>query len=466
MPIDTTSRLYDAMVEHWDLPQALLGGTPEMRRAGTKYLPREPKEEETVYKNRLDRSFLINGYKDTLNRVVSKPFSQAVTVEAESELDDRIDLDNIDLSGTDLTQFASEVMFNAVHFGLTHILVDYPAVSQNITLADERRLGVRPFMVEVTPDRMLGWKTELNAVGTPELTEIRFTENVTKEDPSDPYREAEVCRIRVIRRNDWELHERRDNQWMMVDSGPHSLGRVPIVTVYTNRVGTMQGHPAFEELAWVNLAHWQSYSDQRNLLRFARVGLLMAKGVNETEAKNIRIAPNFINTFESPNAEMKFVEHSGDAIKIGRDDLQDLMRAMEMMGMQPFLKRSGMTTATEKIIDDSKVTSDIQAWIKSVEAGLLSALKLMYEWLGMELPSGVKPNIFSDFSAPLDAVKDSKTIIDLFKVGLITPRTTLDELKRRGTLSENVDSETESEEARQLIEEAALRLMPDDDPSS
>ena len=51
MPDISTPNLdYNDMVEAWDINDALMGGTLEMRRQGKKYLPKWPNEDPESYK--------------------------------------------------------------------------------------------------------------------------------------------------------------------------------------------------------------------------------------------------------------------------------------------------------------------------------------------------------------------------------------------------------------------------------
>ena len=50
MPDISTPNLdYNDMVEAWDINDALMGGTLEMRRQGKKYLPKWPNEDPESY---------------------------------------------------------------------------------------------------------------------------------------------------------------------------------------------------------------------------------------------------------------------------------------------------------------------------------------------------------------------------------------------------------------------------------
>jgi len=68
--VDSPCSAYNAMQAHWGLIDDLLGGTLAMRAAGEKWLPKEPKEENKSWQNRLDRSILYGAYADTVDDLV------------------------------------------------------------------------------------------------------------------------------------------------------------------------------------------------------------------------------------------------------------------------------------------------------------------------------------------------------------------------------------------------------------
>jgi hypothetical protein len=143
----------------WRLIWDILGGTRTMRKAGKRWLPREPAEEPAAYRVRLLRSFLFNMFGDALEKLSAKPFQQEVTIEPNKDvLPEPLEplLSNTDLNGMDLTEFARKVFKDALKYGVTHVLVDTPVIDglppeAKLTIADEQRLDIRPFFTHVSP---------------------------------------------------------------------------------------------------------------------------------------------------------------------------------------------------------------------------------------------------------------------------------------------------------------------------
>jgi len=410
----------------------LLGGTERMRAARTQWLPKEKREAEEMYYIRLGRSILYNGYRDTVRKLVSKPFSHPVTVK---EFPIEYYEDNVDQQGTDLTQFARSMFEAGVIYGLTHVLVDFPKSEQRTY--DVEQVLV-PNWIHIKPPDLVYWKTEV-VNGRRVLVEIHFVQCVIVEDGD---KEKEIKQLRIYTQNTWEVREEHEKVWVTIDSGTHTFGSIPLVTFYTLKTGYMMGDPPLEDLAWLNLAHWQSSSDQRNILRFARAGVLFGSGFTEEEFDKFTVGPNAKISSTNENAKMQWVEHNGRAIKAGADDIYALEERMETLGLQPLVARSARSTATGKIIDESRAHTDIQAWIRSLENTLQEAFEITAKWKKMELPEDFSVDVFSDFAVGLDSSNIAE-LIALNEGGKISHSTLLHEIKRRGVLAESVDVDVE-----------------------
>lgn len=465
--VDARSTAYETMARRWALLESLTGGTKAMRDAGETWLPREPKEESTHYKNRVARSFLFNGFAETVDRVPSKPFSRPVTIEGNvPEPLDQIE-DNADLQGRTLTQFARDVMESMVSWGLTHILIDHPSTDGVQTLEDERRRGIRPFFTLINPTNLIGWRTSQDLDGNEILSQIRFREE--RVEPKGAYTDERVEYIRVYGAGgesggNWELWRKGedDEEFSLHKSGTHTFpeNRVPLVTVYAARTGFMTARPPFEELGWTNLAHWQSYSDQRNLLRFARVGVPVFTGFPEDDLADWAPGANSFVRTENENAKFGYLEPSGAAIEAGRQDILDLQERMEAQAMEPFLKRTGNETATGQAIDEAKSQTDVKAWIAVEELGLTECYRDAATWVRAELDDEFTVQIFKDFGLSVRAQQDIVALLEMRKNREISRETYLKEVRRRGLFSELVEIEEEIDRIEEEKDEMPAPFTP------
>jgi hypothetical protein len=337
---DTTDRIdavnpdYQGMSGAWELIDALMGGTAAMKAGGEKWLPREEKEEPGPYNTRLERSVLFERFAAAVDSLAGRPFARPAQTRGK-DLPDRLNrmLKGLDDEGRDLTAFCEHCLEIGLRRGLVHILVDYPSVTA-ANLAEERKLGLHPMLLAIDPKDLIGWRQEQGVNGKKVLTQIRIAE--TASVPVGDHGVQQRKRVRVINETTWELWELQSgkigDEWVLIANGPWTVGEVTLVTVYLHKTGFMTGKSPLEGLAWLNLAHWQSMSDHRNNLRFARAGLIFRKGMSKEELdKPIVVGVNQEFGCTSPNADMKIVEHSGAAIQAGESELRHLEDQMDIV---------------------------------------------------------------------------------------------------------------------------------------
>lgn len=439
---------YSDMAESWALPRALMGGTRAMRSAGQTYLPRDPEESDSAWSARRDRSVLFNGFSHGLRMLVGKAFSKPLTYEGIAG--ERLDwLDDVDLCGRTIDQFARDVFADALQTGLAHILVDMPRKPESErTLEDQRRNRRRPYFVHIAAENMIGWRVE-TVDAKPTLTRIRFRDRVVRPDPEDQFGDILVEQIKVIEREPETgailyrvFEESESGEWVETDAGGRmDIPEIPVATVYTGRTGFMTGVSPLEDLAWMNLQHWQSSSDQRTILHVARVPILFGKGFDG--ADEFVVGPNRLIKGPADSA-LSYVEHGGQAIASGRNDLDDIKEQMQVLSLEPLLPRTGNVTATSKVIDSASANSALEAWSTALEQAINMALGYMWQWSGGGDGGVVKAN--RDFGMSIGEAAELSTLIELRRMGDISRETFFSELKRRDVLSPEVTSE--EEEAR------------------
>ncbi len=431
-----------ARISNWDLIHDLLGGTRAMIEAGQRWLPREPGEEDDGYKIRLSRSLLFEAFGETIGNLVAQPFSKPMSFSSMPENLEYLE-DNADGSGNDIECSSNQNMTDMLTYGLSHILIDHTPVplsedGEPISIADEEALGARTNFVKIAPPNLIGWRSEMRD-GVTVLTQIRFRDTRTINDGL--YGERTEKLIRVYTETDWEIHvfDEKTKKYNLSEVGPHTFGAVPLVTIYANKTGFMTAISPFLALAYINLGHWRSDSDQRNILRFSRFGLLFASGFSEeqVESKEKSVGPTVFIKTTAENADMKYVEPKGTAIAAGRDDLKDLERKMQILGFQPFAEGSGMNTATEASIDERRTQTAAQAWIKSLERGVTQAFEAAARWIKEKLPEDFAVDIFSDFKANLFGDADADLLTKMCLSGKLTLETLLKELNRRGKFADD-----------------------------
>jgi hypothetical protein len=440
--VNEVSAAVAAMQADWNKIDALLGGTKAMRAARETYLPKFPAEDQESYDYRVKTSTLFNGLGRTLENMAAKPFAEAITF---TDLDPVAEawLEDIDQCGNNMTVFAHSVFTEGLAKGMTHILVDYPVTVDDEgrqlypTKAAEDAARVRPYLVHVKPGQIIDAVPMKGKGGAQVIGQVRFMECVEEPAPDGEFGTKTVQQIRVLEPGRWATYRKGTGSlsetWVLHKQGVTSLDFVPMVTFYTKRTGFMTATPPLNDLADLNIKHWQSSSDQDSILHTARVPLLSITGLQDDDKVEIG-AKSFLRL--PMGAEAKYVEHTGAAIDAGRVSLQDLENQMRAMGAELLAETQVSTTATQNNIENAEQQCQLSRMVQGLEDTLDNALDMMHIMKKMEYKGDL--DIFDDFSS--DAVLATAApfviaLIQLVNNGLLDKESAFEEMQRYGIIN-------------------------------
>lgn len=428
-----------AMSAAWQLVSDLMGGTAAMRAAGKRHLPMWPAEDQKSYDARLAVSTLFPAFSETVESLSAKPFSKSITVGDDVPKAFEPLLQNIDLEGRNLHNFAHDAMLQVMGAGLCGILVDAPVRGEEVrTQAQERAAGIRPYWVLIKPEQILGWRLK-KIGGEWKLDQLRLLESVDEQDGE--WGTRKVAQVRVLKPGAWELYRKGDkDEWSLYQSGVTSLSYVPFVPCYGKRIGFMIAKPPLLEVAYLNIKHWQSQSDQDTILHVARVPILAAKGVGDKFEMSIG-ASSAVDLGDNEKADLFYVEHTGAAIEAGQKSLEALENQMRQAGAEFLVVEQVQKTATESSSEDSIGMCKLQQIAEGLEDSLDLALQMTADYMGEKEGGHVK--LFSDYAARTMVEASAQLLLQANTSGKISDETFRNELKRRGILSADVDEEEE-----------------------
>lgn len=461
------------------LPRNLMAGVDAMRAAslndvstslsaanagvvGWSYLPRWPLETVDAWRSRIASTFLSPYYARAWQTVVGKAFAENVTL-GEDVPPEIVSLwENIDNAGAHGDVFAQWVFGDSLHAGLGHILVDYPVADGVQTLADERAAGLRPYWVYVPGDAVLGWRYTVEN-GRQRLTQFRYLE--CSVEPDGEFGEKEVKRARVYYASDAENPFARFEVYRQGgEQGKDEIERagslypqteIPLSTFYARRTGWMTARPFLQELAWVNLESWQSGSDQRNVLHFARVPFYFFRGFTESEVNAFRGVGSAARAYsENAGAGIEVIEGQGNAIGQGWTDIERIGNEAKALSMEPMVSGFAAESATGRAIDEARAHSALEAAIRNFEDCIEQALGFTAVWMGGDMAGGGSISLTSDLSVDMPKTTEASEVRAAVKEGFISHRTGLERwLDLMDIEAVDVDAEldaVESEKAKSI----------------
>lgn len=463
-----------AMLEYWDLTDAIIDGVKAVKDGGSKWLPRFDGEEQGDYNNRLNCVKMTNVYRDGVEGLSSKPFEQEVSLVEDENTKPPKELkefcEDVDGAGNNLTVYASQTFFNGVNSAINWIFVDAPPVDPTIvTVADAKRIGLRPYWSHVLGRNVLA-ATNTVIAGEETLTYIRIFE------PGKP------DNIRVFERLDtgvviWTLYEKRDawrpdgtdanrqTQFWEIDSGVVTIGVIPLIPFITGRRDgrTFKILPALRDAADLQINLYQNESGLEWLKRISAYPMLSGNGIRpdkepDGKIKKLMIGPNKVlyapPDGQGKNGEWKYVQPDASILTFLAKDNNDTILQLRELVKQPLTAQSGNLTVITTAVAAGKAASACGAWALSLKDALENAMVITCMFKGIDKAT-YDPTVFVYTDFDQFAEGDLEALASARQTKDISGETYRAELKRRKVLSDEVDEETEVERL--------LKEVPSDD---
>lgn len=471
--VETPSPQVAAQEEKRTLVRDIMGGTNTMRAGGETWLPKHPAEGSAVYRSRLKKTFLDNFVDLAITKAVGKLFSKPIQ---RTDILPEIEplLENIDRQGSALDPFVMDVARQAFQDGISFVMVDMPQVGVDVrTLADEKRLGIRPYAIHIRPQDILETLSEMIA-GVETLTRVRIKECVSV-PAAGSWRYEEIEQVRVWYRDEiydvntkqsrvivrWEVWREVEDindadKFALVDEGTTAFNRIQLIPFYTNRTGYMAGEPPFQNIAESTLEHWQWKSEHAHALTMCCFGMLTATGVSPED--QIEVGPAKVLRAADPAAQFGYTETTGVGVTLAANALKEIEARIETAGVNLRVERAGGVTATAAAID----SEDTSAGLKAIAHGFSDSIGLMLQYfaeiMGLDADNAGTVAVNTDFGAAKGTLGGLPEITKGRALGDISRRAWINTMKWRGELDPDFDIEANEDELDQ--ESPALASFP------
>ena len=421
----------------------LLGGTATMRKAAQTYLFQMEMEEPDSYRKRLERSTLYPALSETLSQMIGRVFFNPIDVADVTETVQAL-FDDVDLVGNNLDVFASRWFYSALAYGCSFALIDFTRVEAVKSRTEEKALNARPYWVHIKPYQVLGMKTA-RVNGKQAITQFRYVVNEQVEDGEfgvKTVKHVYVYEIGKVRKFSEAEGEFRFESELQLTAQNRPLDFVPVVPFITKRNELTNAiEPPLMELAYLNIKHWSSQSDQDNITNIARVPLLAI--YSNDEVKQLAIGGSAVHL--PTGSSMQFVEHSGQAIASGVESLKDLEEQMKTAGAKLLTKTALAMTDSQARDEAGKEISQLRLLANRFEDAIDLALEYTGHWLGIAKEQVGNVQISGNIENDLDPSASMASVIQLRNAGVISNQSTFDEAKRRGLLADGLEWGTEQE---------------------
>jgi len=400
MPVDSKHKLYNEARPDWDQVRHCLAGERVIKAQGTIYLPKlsgMTDEEYLRYKMKVHFFGATSRVADGLHgQVFSKPPVQ------NGDMPDEFteSLKDVDLVGTSIDQFASDITWDAMMTNWGCILVDYSKDAERVSLMEAEKRGYGAFMKWYSAERFINWRYGL-VNGKEKLVLVVLHEPYTEVMPEDIFTEKEYNRYRVCR-----LEKNSDG----------SFGKY-VQDVYDDKIGLdfptekdivivkngeyMYDLPVFPvpgklpeksmllDLSFLNIGHYQESADYQNGKHYTSIPTPVALNVHPEMDENNKPKPTFIggtkflyfNNETGAPIEVKFLEFTGAGMSALKDGINLTEAQMAIMGAHIITaEKKGVESAAVAGIHRAGENGVLGAFIRNTSEQITKAIRLFGEW--------------------------------------------------------------------------------------
>ncbi len=427
-PFTRTRAVLD-MMKGWEIMKAVTEGTEYLRENSEAFLPLEPREDYTAYMARVNRAVFSPFTQRLIRAATGLVLRKPIVLTGDPYWTEMFKMD-VDGCKSDLDEYARRVLMCSLTYGQSHILVDYPAPSGALSLAEERQQNRRPYWIEVDPTNLYGWRLDRES-NYGNLIQARIAEKAVLPDGDfgekvfDQVRVIEPGKYRVFRKKDQidEMYDVADNsyagefdasttetEFQLAESGEFSLGEIPLVTVYAGKTDNLVSKPPLLDIAYLNLAHFQRQADLIHSLHVASQPMLVMEGYDD-QTKDLAVSVNYAMATQ-PGNKVYYVEPASSAFEAQSSEIKELQMQMATLGISTLSQQKFVAESADARRLDRVDTNSMLAMVSmELEQKLQKAFNLSAEYVGIEPP---EVKISRDFDIERLIGQDITALTSLF----------------------------------------------------
>ena len=401
----------------WKQYGDLYAGGERIRRNASQYLIRRHKEPGEIYNERLNRVFyenylgsIVDWYAATLMRrepVLLFEGSDDGTREFFHQF-----TEDCDLKGTSFAEFFRQRFIEALVYGTSYTVVDFPRMSAlPANRAEEDALGLsRAFMVDYRPEELINWSHDRSGGLDWAVFRTRGLHQGAAVDGDWIAETRWIC----YERETFEVYARRGDAGPieLIDQGRHGLAALRQVPVFPLRLS--EGLWLANKCALLQLEHF----NKSNALAWALTMGLFAMPVIYSEREWSQVVGESYYIQLGPEDKFGWTEPEGKVYQIAADNLErlkdEIYRVCYLMTQAGGREASNLGQSGVSKQRDFSVTQEVlRAYGDAVKESMKQALRAIaaarQDGVSVEV-SGIDEFDIGDFTNELD---DARKLLEL-----------------------------------------------------
>ena len=431
--VETKNANYQAYQSKWSKMRDIFAGDEQLKSKSTRYIPMLNGQDESQYKDVINREVFENYTKATGNGITGLIFSKAPQLEIGSKI--TLIQDNIDLSKSSIIDLAQTTVNEVTAVGRCGLLVDMQSYNtQGMSVAEVERLNLRPYIKLYLTESILNWDYKLinnqNELSLLVLQE-QYTEykNEFEKEFKTRYRvysldENGYCKVRLMNEKD-ELLEPEIYPMM----NGKNLDFIPFIPINAEDVSIEPVNPPLLDIGNINLSHWYLSVERRNALHYVGFPSIYGTGIQKRQDDEIKLGAGTINIFDNPQAKLEFLQLSAEGMGSVEKALEEKKAAMLALGARLLAPESSSQISENTMqMKTAGSRAVIIQLADTISRGIEKALTIMAMWLNDTGNIVFKLN--TDYNLSEMSPQLLTAINTTYQVGNMTKRDVFNNLKK------------------------------------
>ena len=398
MPVNTPCKEYVKKLTQWKTVRDCVEGEIEIKEGGTKYLPKpsgQSNDDYTVYK---ERAKFFDGTSRTAEGYHGHIFSKPPTQPSDVFEGIKNNLNDVDAAGTNIYQFASDIVWDCEMTGWGGILVDHISVPEGTTLAALKRGA---YLKWYAAETIINWEYEVhNGIKRLALVVLREDRKEKRADDEFVFYSVESYRVLSFDENGNYIQrvfeKDKEGEFEVVDSITPKINNKPFDFIpFFTCPSESPDKSMLLGLAFENIGHYQKTADYENGLHFTGVPTpvaenmkqpMLEEGGKKVPAK-VQLGGTTMQFFyggEGVNVNVKYLEFSGAGLGQLLSALNSCLDRMAKLGIQAIgSEKKGVETAEVAQIHRASENGTLGAFARNMSDKMTQAVRLMLKWNGV-----------------------------------------------------------------------------------
>jgi hypothetical protein len=402
MPVTNEHELYAEFKEDWEEVRDCVKGNRIIKKRKEKYLPMLSGQSPKDYKRYLKKVKFFGATGRTLDGLHGNIFKRAPEYNGEVSETFIKSLQDVDLMGTNIEQFVSDIITDDIQTNWGGILVDYASGEEAVSLADAEAKGLKAYLKYYPAENIINWEYK-TIKGRTQLSIVVLVEPYSERMPDDRFTAKQYKKYRVLYLDDDTKKYRQDiydeksgltkpvEEGIVIKMNSEEMDEIPFYTI----PGKLPEKSMLYDLAQLNLQHYQDSADYQNGKHYTSIPTPTAIGLKPSLDENGKPIPQFIggtqflffpNDEHTPGADVKFLEFTGQGMKALVDGIIHLEGQMAILGAHIIAsEKKGVETAEALKIHRIGENGVLATFTRNISNAVTMALRKKGQWDGEDI---------------------------------------------------------------------------------